>query len=182
MSFAFDRERELGNPRKWPRIPGAYGMKTTEQPRFATPISPKENVLRVCRRERPVWLPNMLLDCNFIQPDIMPDAHARTYGGIDWFGIDWQYEPTAGAGMVKPGTRRLSDIRNWEKELVFPDLDAIDWATDYAEHYADMPLERATIFCIVNGCFERLADLTSFSDALCYLLEEPEAVHSFLNA
>ncbi|MFR4671323.1 MAG: hypothetical protein ACLT69_16090 [Intestinibacter bartlettii] len=28
--------------------------------------------------------------------------------------------------MVKPGTRRLDDITNWES-LVFPDLSAIDW-------------------------------------------------------
>ena len=61
---------------------------------------------------------------------------------------------------------------NWEKELVFPDLKAIDWKKDYQEHYADlMEPDRATTFIIVNGCFERLADLTSFEDTFCYLLE-----------
>lgn len=32
------------------------------------------------------------------------------------------------------------------------------------------------MFVIVNGCFERLADLTNFEDTLCSLLEEPEEV------
>ena len=58
---------------------------------------------------------------------------ARCKGGIDWFGIEWEYEPKTNAAMVKPGTRRLDDITNWES-LVFPDLSAIDWQKDYEEN------------------------------------------------
>ena len=39
--------------------------------------------------------------------------------------------------------------------------------------------DRLTYFIIVNGFFERTADLTSFEDAFCYLLEEPEALTEF---
>ena len=39
--------------------------------------------------------------------------------------------------------------------------------------------DRPTLFVIVNGFFERLADLTSFEDAFMYLLEEQEALEAF---
>ena len=90
-----------------------------------------------------------------------------------------EYEPLTRAAMVKPGTRRLDDITNW-KTLEFPDLRAIDWEKDYKERYeGKISKDRLTYFIIVNGFFERTADLTSFEDAFCYLLEEPEALTEF---
>ena len=51
---------------------------------------------------------------------------------------------------------------------------------DYEENYAKViDPDKATIFTIVNGLFERTADLTSFEDTFCYLLEEEEALEAF---
>ena len=137
-------------------------------------------MLRLLRGEMPLWVPNQTLDNNAIQPMVMPDARARSFGGTDWFGIEWEYEPLTKAAMVKPGTRRLSDLTNWREELVFPDLSAIDWQKDYEENYKGRIAEdRLSYFVIVNGLFERLADLTSFEDTFCYLLEEPEELTAF---
>ena len=161
-------------------VPGIYGMGDMVVPKHNYPITPKENMLRMLRGEMPLWVPNQILDNNPIQPEIMPDARARSYGGIDWFGIEWEYEPLTKAAMVKPGTRALSDITRWREEVKFPDLSAIDWQKDYEEHYAGRLAEdRLSYFVIVNGLFERLADLTSFEDAFCYLLEEPEELTAF---
>lgn len=161
-------------------VPEIYGIPAKEVPRYNTPITPKENMILMLDKGEPLWLPNQNLDNNIIQPDIMPDAHARNFGGIDWFGIDWQYEPLSQAAMVRPGTRRLSTILNWEEEIVWPDLDALDWKKDYEENYQGrMSPDRFTVFVIFNGFFERLADLTSFEDAFCYLLEEPETLTAF---
>lgn len=180
MNYPFCPEEELKDVGKFRPVPKPYGVPSFPVRKFNTPITPKENFLRLARGEKPLWMPNFSVDFNCLQPMVMPDAYARTYGGTDWFGIEWQYEELSRAAMVKPGTRRLSDIVNWEKELVFPNLKAIDWKKDYQEHYADlMEPDRATTFIIVNGCFERLADLTSFEDTFCYLLEEPEAVGDF---
>ena len=179
-AYPFNPEEELKDVGFFPAVPGPYGMPTFPARKFNTPITPMENFERIKQGKKPLWLPNMPTDFNVIQPEIMPDAYARNHGGIDWFGIDWQYEPLTAAGMVRPGTRRLSDITNWEEELVWPDLSAIDWAADYEKNYAPViSKERPTMFIIVNGCFERLADLTSFEDTFCYLLEEEEAVHAF---
>jgi len=180
--YPFRRKEELKDVGMYNAVPKPYGVPAFPMRKFNTPITPKENFFLVCRNEKSAWMPNATVDFNAIQPMIMPDAYARTYGGIDWFGIDWQYEPLSKAAMVRPGTRRLSDITKWEEELIFPDLQALDWAKDYEKNYASvMEPDRATLFIIVNGCFERLADLTSFEDALCYLLEEPEAVHAFFD-
>ena len=161
-------------------LPGIYGAPDSIVPKHNYPITPKENMLRMLRGEMPLWVPNQTLDNNALQPEVMLDAKARNHGGTDWFGIQWEYEPLTKAAMVKPGTRALSDLSNWRTELHFPDLSAIDWAKDYEENYKGRIAEdRLTYFVIVNGFFERLADLTSFEDAFCYLLEEPEELTAF---
>lgn len=163
-------------------IPGVYGMPTTPRPRYDYPITPKENMMMMMRGEKPVWIPNQWRDNNIICPYACPDAYARSFGGIDWFGIDWQYEPLSAAAMVRPGTRRLSDITKWKEEIVFPDINAIDWEKDVKENYSMLPNDRFTYFVIQNGIFERIADLTSFEDTFAYLLEEQETLEEFLDA
>ena len=161
-------------------MPGIYGAPDSIVPKHNYPITPKENMLRMLRGEMPLWVPNQTQDNNAIQPEIMLDAKARNHGGIDWFGIEWEYEPLTKAAMVKPGTRALSDLTNGREEIKFPDLNAIDWQKDYEENYKGRIAEdRFSYFVIVNGFFERLADLTSFEDAFCYLLEEPEELTAF---
>ena len=178
--YAFNREEELKNVGTYPAFPMPYGEPGLEVRRFNTPITPKENSLRICRGEKPLWVPNYYTDFNFIQPLVMPDAVARWQGGKDWFGIEWQYEPLTNASMVKPGTRRLSDITRREEELEFPDLKSMDWEKDFEENYkGKISPDRPTVVVLVNGFFERTADLTSFEDAFCYLLEEPEALNAF---
>lgn len=163
-------------------FPGVYGVPAVKRPRFNYPITPKENMMRMMGGEKPVWLPNQNRDNNIICPYVVPDAYARSFGGTDWFGIQWVYEPLSQAAMVKPGTRRLSHITRWKEEIVFPDLSAIDWEKDVRENYPNLPNDRFTYFVIQNGIFERIADLTSFEDTFAYLIEEPEALTEFLDA
>lgn len=175
--YAFNPAEELKDMGEYKPVPKMYGMPGRSARKFNTPITPKENILRIYRKEKPLWIPNMSTECNNIQPMIMPDAQARCYGGKDWFGIEWEYEPRSNAAMVKPGTRRLSDITNWREELTWPDIKGMEWQKNWEEVYAPvMEPDRATNFAIVNGCFERLGDLTSFADCLVYLIEEEEEV------
>lgn len=174
-AFNEDELRVIGKHTQF----GIYGGEDTEAVSYNYPITPKENMLRMLRGEKPLWVPNQTLENNALQPLVMDDARARNFGGKDWFGIEWEYEPLTRAAMVKPGTRRLDDITNW-RSLEFPNLRAIDWKKDYKERYeGKISQDRLTYFIIVNGFFERTADLTSFEDAFCYLLEEPEALTEF---
>lgn len=161
-------------------VPGIYGGPERKVPKFNRPISPKENLRRYMQGDNPLWMPELRTDSNMICPYIMPDSYARAFGGTDWFGIEWQYEPNIKAAMVKPGTRRLSDITQWETELQWPDINAIDWEKDVKDTYsACLTEDKASIFVIQNGLFERTADLTSFEDTFCYLLEEQETLEAF---
>ena len=181
-ALPFDKKKEFDVAGNYNPFPYAYGMGNMVFKKYNSPITPKENFFRMMNHEPIEWMPDMMTDFNFIQPMIMPDAYARAHGGKDWFGIDWKFEPMVGAAMVAPKTRRLSSIENWEKELIFPDLNAVNWEKDYNENYAAyMDADRATCFVIVNGLFERTADLTSFEDTFCYLLEEPEILEEFYN-
>ncbi|MCR5173987.1 MAG: hypothetical protein K6C09_05070 [Oscillospiraceae bacterium] len=173
----FDREKEMQVTGYTAQYLSYYGTTLPPMRKLNKPITSRENVLRVYRHEEPMWVPSCIEDMNLLQPLCMPDAQARNYGGIDWFGIEWEYEPKSNAAMVKPGTRRMQDILTWKEELTFPDLSAIDWQGYYDENYAGkLDPDKATEFVIVNGCMERLADLSSFEDALSWLLIEPEAV------
>jgi Uroporphyrinogen decarboxylase (URO-D). len=177
IKYPFDK-KEIRDVGMYKAIPGPSGPTR----KFDTPITPKENLLRMYRGEKPLWAPNLTADCNMVQPDLMLDAYARTHGGFDFFGIEWEFEPQSNAAMVKPGTRRLSDIIKWEEEIIWPDLKAIDWEKDYKDNFKSvLDLNRATMFMILNGLFERTADLTSFADTFCYLLEEPEVLAAFYN-
>ena len=182
MRKMFD-ESEMQIIGEYKPMMGFFGKMQPAYPKYNRPVTPKGNFEMIKRGEVPYWIPNLLADANLIHPLVMPDASARAYGGVDWFGIEWQMEDLTGAPMVKPGTRRLSDITNWKEELPIPDVDSIDWEKDYKENYEKyMYDDRPSIFLIVNGYFERIADLTSFEDAFCYLLEEPEALDEFYTA
>ncbi len=177
MSINIEKELEVIGEYS---MPGIYGAPDAVAPKRNFPITPKENMLRLLRGEKPLWLPNQTDENNAIQTYLMPDAYARSFGGTDWFGIEWVWEPLTRAAMVKNGTRALSDITAWREEIKFPDLKAIDWQKDWDENYAHRWAEdRFTYFVIVNGLFERTADLTSFEDAFCALLEEPEELTAF---
>ncbi len=160
-------------------VPGIYGAPNVEVPKYNYPISPKENMQRMLDGKMPLWVPNQSIENYPLQPLVMPDAKARNFGGTDWFGIQWTFEPLSNAAMVTPGTRALSDIENWKEEIVWPDLSAIDWQKDYEENYKGRCGDRLSYFVIVNGLFERTADLTSFEDAFCYLLESPDELTEF---
>ena len=52
-------------------------------------------------------------------------------GGKDWWGVEWvlddvnqSFSPAVGVEPV------LKDVVNWKNELVFPQIDDIDWEDD----------------------------------------------------
>ncbi|MBQ8975377.1 MAG: hypothetical protein IJ072_06625 [Oscillospiraceae bacterium] len=179
MSRKYFTEDEMNRIGTYPSVAGLFGNPQPSYPKYNRPVTSRENFELLINGKTPYWAPNLLSDFNLLQPLIMKDAEARSHGGLDWFGIEWQYEPLTGSPMVKPGTRRLSGLENWREELEWPDLDAIDWEADVRENFSNLPEDRPNLFLIVNGYFERLADLTSFEDAFCYLIEEPEEMNEF---
>ncbi len=181
MSVPKFDQKEIDNATMYTPVGGLYGMPPTSCKKYASPITPKENLKLLMEGGQPYWQVNCNTDFNCIQPACMPDAVARNKGGIDWFGVDWVYEPKSNAAMVRPGTRRLEEIEDW-RDMPWPDLSAIDWEADYKENYeGKLDPDRPTLIPIVNGVFERLISLVNFEDALCYLLTDREEVEAFFD-
>ena len=131
----------------------------------------------------PVWIPNQWRDNNIICPYVVPDFYARSFGGTDWFGIEWQYEPLSQAAMVKPGNSAVCPILPaGKKRLSFRTFRLSIGKKMSGIISPCSPMDRFTYFVIQNGIFERIADLTSFEDTFLYLLTEQEALCEFLDA
>ncbi len=151
---------------------------------FDYPIAPREAALASIRDRKPIWIltgseiqdfmPSMNPD-NIARAMVMEYKPCETRGGKDMFGVEWEYVPVAGGSMVKPGTPLLEDANDWEKIIVFPDIDSWDWA-DCAEKNKDyFKPELFHRMTILNGCwFERLISFMDFEGAAMALLDEDQ--------
>lgn len=162
------------------------GVVAKEIKKYNSPITPRENYLRVLRREMPEWIP-MSCDLVTFNPKILPDNISRgtvmevdalekgKEGGKDMFGIDWVFVPTVGGSMVKPGSPLLEDASEWREKVKFPNLDDYDWegcAERNKGIYIDT--DRATFTWIFTGMFERLISFMDMQNALIALVDEDQ--------
>jgi len=170
--------------------------KNVETPFYYTPIKPEENFRMMLEGKVPFWMPTDQ-DTFTIIPRIIPDNVARGYvldaeplkpeenGGIDWFGIEWEYIPTVGGSMVKPGNPKVADICEWEQIITFPNLDELDWEGSAAKNAPHLEKNRDKLIetWIMNGLFERLISFLDFEAAAMALLDEDqqEAVHKLFD-
>jgi hypothetical protein len=159
--------------------------------KYATPITPRENMLAALRREKPLWLPlsgDMLSIESRVNLDHVARAEVRDLGpvlkieekgGPDLFGVEWVFVPMVGGSMVKPGLPILEDANDWEKIIKFPDIDALDWESCAAVNTAVNETERLLSVTFQNGIFERLISFMDFQGAALALVddEQKEAVH-----
>ena len=153
--------------------------------RYNTPITPRENMLRLYEGKTPMWIPSPW-EAASIKVDCDPENVARSpSGGVDGYGVEWIFVKTAGGAMVKPGNPKVPDISEWEKYITVPDPETWDWAGAY-EKQKDA-LADPTLFTTVTfgSClFERLIAVMDFENAAMALVDDDqkEGVHRFLRA
>ena len=160
-----------GAPAIRPKLPSA-------PPR---PVTPKENSFLYYAHQKPRWLP-LSSECNMIIPEVVCERPALNKGGKDWFGVDWTYVELVHAPSVTPGSRLFEDIEEWRDAVVFPDLEAIDWATSALETQNYIDPDRMTACVLFNGCFERLQSLMGFENAVCAMAGEAEETAELIEA
>lgn len=178
---------------------GKYNEKYPHAPqltKYNTPVTPRENYLRMFRGEKPLWMPAHQ-DNQYFGPNCLPDVIARGIagsfnadpvdmdhiGGKDMFGVEWVFVPEVNGSMPKPGFRLVPDIDEWEKYITFPDVSSWDWAGSAERNRDFIHQGLATSLAIHNGLFERLASITDMEDTLMALIDEDSkpAVHRFLD-
>ena len=153
--------------------------------RYNTPITPRENMLRLYEGKTPMWIPSPW-EAASIKVDCDPENVARSpSGGVDGYGVEWIFVKTAGGAMVKPGNPKVPDISEWEKYITVPDPETWDWAGAY-EKQKDA-LADPTLFTTVTfgSClFERLIAVMDFENAAMALVDDDqkEGVRRFLRA
>ena len=167
------------------------------EPIYNTPITPRENYLRIFREgEKPMWAP-VNGDIVSLLPRIIPDNVARATvtddkpfvperdaGGPDMFGVEWRYIPTARGSMVEPGKPVLEDIEDWKNVIRLPDVDSYDWE-DASELLRPLYTSgRANMSTIYTGLFERLISFMDFDGAAVALIDDEQKpyVHEIFDA
>ena len=110
------------------KVPAMFGM---EMELYTTPITPKENILRLYEGKTPMWTPFPIGDLNSLMLDCDPENRARgpeTQGErLDGWGVEWIFVDVVGGAMVKPGNPKVLDIEHWEDYVTPPDPDTWDW-------------------------------------------------------
>jgi hypothetical protein len=140
------------------------------------------------------------MDINLFQANPFMERYCGTGIGKDGFGVEWEFVPDASAPMTTRN-HQIGSITDWKK-IKFPDLDAIDWEkqADIDVHTDMMALvatgkvvpfkdghsiydeDKAQVCMVINGMFERMHALEGFDNALCDLIEEPEACADYFAA
>jgi len=158
-------------------------------PIYNFPVTGKEAV-RALYERRAIWQVALGIgvESKVFTPAINPDNVARAFvfdgtfvpgvsnltGGRDLFGIEWEYVPTAGGSMVRPGKPFLDDANEIEKKVVWPDIDGWDWAgaAKVNEAYLSGTASYGAMF--MNGYFERLISFMDFEGAILALADEEQ--------
>ena len=161
-------------------------------PLLNTPITPRENFLMFLQGEEPLWMP-FYCDMLSFTPAVVPDNVSRGFvfddsgfdadkdaGGPDMFSVEWEWVPTVGGSMVRPGAPKVPDITEWEKYISFPDVDSWDWAAS-AETNKRLIAQKDLLpnATIMNGLFKRLISFCDMDEALVSMVDEDaqEGVH-----
>ncbi|MDR0818591.1 MAG: hypothetical protein LBN43_03345 [Oscillospiraceae bacterium] len=172
----------------------SYSPIKLKTPKFDTPITARENFRRSAARDNPLWVPNGLTDMQSLGANDIINHHVRgmqvhtdflrrateNYDFKDWFNTDWEMVVSAGGAMLKPGTKLLEDICDWEKEIVFPNLDEWGLEERAAEYMKNYNPDKIMHYDIGRGLTERLVSLTGgYTDGMMALALEPEACLDF---
>ncbi len=116
--------------------------------------------------------------------DNCPNIPGRD-AGKDWFGVEWVRDGSMGVMIPDPRAKAiLEDVSEWREKVVFPDLDAWDFAEAARMDGADKidRENKLVYFSVPQGPFERLHDLMGFEEALMALLTDQEECEAFFDA
>ena len=167
-------------------IPGMFNRPPT--PVYSFPITPKEAFKGMMSRKAVWQIMGMGVESKLFAPKLLPDNVARAMvmetqtidpltegGGPDMFGIEWEFIPTAGGSMVRPGKPFLEDANEWREKLVWPDIDSWDWeGAAKANNDSFLKTDMYVTVWFQTGFYERLISLMDFEGAIMALADEDQ--------
>lgn len=144
-------------------------------------MTKRENYLHFLKNEPYEWVPSNLDQVIFL-PAFLPENVARgfvmqakpfpreNYGGKDWFGVDWIFEPQVNGSIERAPL--FDDISDWEKYIKFPDLSAMDWEAAAKENEALLNTDKMVAGIMYTGYFERMISFVGFENAIMAMIDE----------
>lgn len=163
-------------------------------------MTPRENALIAYRHGIPHYIPCMYSDMLLVKPNLALDRYCGHESGYDAFGCHWTYDANLDAAIPTPGRYLFTEIPEWHKKLMIPDLEAYDW-----EKLAEVDMKtniigamagngqtpdeqeksnagKLKVAMLLQGMFERLHSCMGFENALTALMEDPDECAAFFSA
>lgn len=187
------------NPSELDRIQVPNPMGGPAIPVLNYPMNPGD-ACRLMYQGKAPWQIHSIADPGsaFFMPAVIPDNVARGFvidatsdptvvptGGKDMFGIDWEYVPTVGGSIVRPGQPTVEDANDLEDMIHWPDIETWDWegSRKVNEGYLAANKGKCINTWFFSGFYERMISMMDFENAIVALIDEDQkdAVHAFLD-
>ena len=159
-------------------------------------LNQKQNLLRMLDGQMPEYVPvNSRLDRSkpplwagamMFNPSILGDFRGPN-GGYDPWGVHYTVESSAGsvASIPEPGNFILKDVTRWEEVIKVPEhFKNWDWERAAKADMAKLTWDPEQSIFVGKGWddfFQQFIGMMGFTEGLCALHEEPEAVHALLD-
>jgi len=143
------------------------------------PITEGENLLRMFRHEKPLWMPCLYKATQWAVPRAYSwVSHDRSRDSVDWFGTCYKYEAIQ-EGVTPINPLPMKEIAEW-RNIRWPNVADFDWADGY-ENFKRQ--ENLALACrsLGHGTFEQLHFLEGFEQCLYDLFVETEECAAFFN-
>lgn len=145
--------------------------------------SPRENVMAILNEEQPEAYIDIMDAIKHI-PDPVRDVtprdgkeHPDTWGVIKC----WLPDSPGAHPVITDENKVIKDIEQWRDQVVFPEIENLDWSVSVEEAAKVDRGEYFTSLFMPAGLFERSHFLMGMEDAFCNYLEYPEEMTELLN-
>ena len=147
-------------------------------------MNPRENYLALLAHEDTDYMPCWLTDAAVCGSQLETFENGPVEGGLDGFGNGWI--PTSSAGgqpALDPTIVPISDVCDWESQIIIPDPDDFDWEGLAQKQLGAVDRSMKVVeYHSWNSVFLRFTHLLGFEEALCAMVEEPEASGDLMDA
>jgi len=161
-------------------------------------MNEKENYLKVINGEKAEWVPNFFNAAALCVPMAYPDTVIPNSGNpdkkiVDIFGnirndrerytnyLGVEYTVTIDGSMPTPGKHIITDITKWREQVnyPFPDIDKVNFEEQAAGYFSIVNRDEKAVVFMEESVFFILMNTMGVAEALCAMVEEPDAVHDF---
>ncbi|MDO4616924.1 MAG: uroporphyrinogen decarboxylase family protein [Lachnospiraceae bacterium] len=142
-------------------------------------MTERENALLVLQHKKPEWTP-LSFDClHHIGFAGGNECGLVTEDHRDIFGVKWAIEKDPTPDPNEPFM--LEEIEDWRDVVKFPEPKTWDWEKIREAELEGYDGEKVLVWFSEQGLFDRIQTLGGTTNALCWLLTDPEECYEFFS-